>query len=137
MNDREVLSGRLRDDNPRDSFRGRRKRREKREREMANSISKLRTMCPVPGMDGVERFELGDAGAFHDAHQIQASVGDSSSTICEADQRERRARRPDFGVSRPSRFKRGERKNNVADRARPNEQPTTGDKIACPTSTIG
>ena len=107
----------------RNPFRGRRQRGEERERKMAHSISKLRTMGPVPGIDGVERFELRDAGAFHDSHQIQASIGDSPGAVGEADQRQHRTRRPDFGVGRARSFERGKRKDNVADRARPNQQP--------------
>jgi len=121
MDDREVLSRSLRDGNSRRAFRGRRKRGEKREREMAHSISKLRTMGPVPGIDGVERFELRNAGPFHDPHQIQTRIGKSPGTIGEADQRQHRARRPDFGVNRARGLERGERKDHVADGARPNE----------------
>ena len=90
----------------RNPFRGRRKRGEERERKMAHSVSKLRAMGPVPGIDGVERFELRDAGAFHHAHQIQTGIGDSPRTIREADQRQYRARRPGFGVTCARGFKR-------------------------------
>ena len=106
----------------RDTFHGRRKRGEKRKRKMAHSISKLRTMGPVPGIDRVERFELRDAGPFHHSHQIQAGIGDGACTIGEADQRKHWARHPNFGVSRARSLERGERKNDVANRSRPNEQ---------------
>ena len=124
MNDSEVLNGCLGNGDLRDPFRGRRKRRKKRERKMAYSISKLRTMGPVPGIDGVERFQLRDAGPFHDSDQIQASVGDSPRAVCEANQRQHRARRPYFGVGRPSRFQSRERKDNVADRTRTDQKTT-------------
>jgi hypothetical protein len=48
---------------------------------MTHSISKLRTMGPVPGINGVERLELRDAGPFRDAHQIQAGIGESAGSI--------------------------------------------------------
>jgi hypothetical protein len=88
MNDREVFSGRLRDDNSRDPFRGRWKRGEKRERKMAHGIAKLRTMGPVPGIDGVERFELRDASVFPYSHQIQTRVDDGAGTIVQRGGRE-------------------------------------------------
>jgi transposase len=121
VNDREVLNLCLRHGNARDSFRGRWKRREERERKMAHSISKLRTMGPVPGIDGVERFELRDAGSFHDSHQVQASIGNSPRTIRKANQRQHRTRRPDFGVNCARRLERGKRENDVADRPGANE----------------
>jgi hypothetical protein len=124
MNDGEVLDGGLGHGDARRAFRGRRKRGEKRERKMAHSISKLRTMGPVPGIDGVERFQFRDASAFHNSHQIQTSIGKSPGTIGEADQRQHRTRRPDFGVSRAGSLERGERKDNVADRAGANKQAT-------------
>jgi len=124
MDNREVLSGRRWHGNARRAFRGRRKRGEKRERKMAHSISKLRTMGPVPGIDGVERFQFRDASAFHNSHQIQTSIGKSPGTIGEADQRQHRTRRPDFGVSRAGSFEGGKRENDIADCARSNEQAT-------------
>jgi len=124
MKDREVLNRSLRHNNSRRAFRGRRQRREKRERKMAHSISKLRTMGPVPGIDRVERFELRDASPFDDAHQIQTSIGDSSGAVGKADQGEHRARRPDFGIGGARGFQRGKRKDNVADRAGADKQAT-------------
>ena len=121
----------------RNTFCRRRQCREERERKMAHSVSKLRTVRSVPRVNRVERFQLRDASPFHDAHQIQASIGDSPGAIGEADQRQHRTRRPDFGITRPRRFQRRKRKNDVADRARPNQQATTGDKIACPTPING
>ena len=117
MDDREVLSGDLRDRNLRRAFGGRRKRGEERERKMAHSVSKLRTMGPVPGIDGVEGFQRGNAGPIHDSHQIQGSVGKSPGAVGEADQGKHRTRGPNFGIRRAGGFERGERKNDVADRA--------------------
>jgi len=137
VNDREVLNGCLGNSDVWNSICGRRQRWEKRERKMANRVTKLRTMGPIPGIDGIEPFELGDASPFHHSHQIQAGVGDSPGAVGKTDQRKHRARRPDFGVTRACSLERGQRKDNVANRARPNEKSTTGDKIACPTAING
>jgi hypothetical protein len=127
MDDREVLDGCPRNGDMRDAFGGRRQRRKERERKMANRVAKLGAVRAVPGIDGIERFELGDAGAFHYSHQIQGSVGNSPGAIRETDQREHRSRCPDFRISRSGGFERGERKNNVADRAGANEQSAFND----------
>jgi len=89
---------------------------------MPHSISKLWTMGPIPGIDGIERFEFRDARSVHHSHQLNAGIGDSACTIREADQREHRARSPDFGICGASGFERRKRKNDVADRARPDQQ---------------
>ena len=89
---------------------------------MAHSVSKLRTLRPVPGVDGIERFEVRDAGVFHDAHQVQAGIRDSPRAIGEADQGEHRSRRPDFGVIGAGGFESGQGKNHIADGARTNEK---------------
>jgi hypothetical protein len=120
MDDREVPDGCGRNSDVRNPFGGRRQRREKREREMAQSISKLRTMGPVPGIDRVERFELRDAGSFHHSHQIQAGIGNRSGAVRKANQGQHRTRSPDLGVNRACGLECGKRKNDVANRARPN-----------------
>jgi hypothetical protein len=123
MNNGEVLNGCPRNSDVRNPFRWRRQRREKRKWEMAHSIAKLGTIGPVPGIDGVESFELRDPGSFHHSRQIQTRIGDRACTIGKANQRQHRARRPDFGVSRARSLQRGKRKNNVADRTGPNQEP--------------
>lgn len=117
MNDREVLGARGRHGDARNPFHGRWKRREECERKVAHSIPELRTMGPVPGIDGIERFELRDTRPFDDAHQIQAGIGDRACAVGKADQREHGSRSPDFGVIGAGGLQRGEGKNNVADRA--------------------
>jgi len=121
MDDRKVLRCYFGNGDMRNPFRGRRQRREECERKMAHSISKLRTTGPVPGINGVERVELRHAGPFHDAHQIQAGIGESAGTIGKTYQGEHRTRSPDFGisarVSRAGSLERREGKDNVADRA--------------------
>jgi hypothetical protein len=82
----------------RDTFHRRRQRGEERKWKLTDGIAKFRTVRSVPGMDGVERFQLREAGPFHYSHQIQASVGKSPGAIRETNQRQHRARRPDFGV---------------------------------------
>jgi hypothetical protein len=68
MDDREVLStGRWHGD-ARNAFAGRGKRREKRERKMPYSVSKLGTLRPIPGVDGIELFQVRDAGPIHYSH---------------------------------------------------------------------
>ena len=89
---------------------------------MAYGIAKLGAIGSVPGIDGVEGFKLGDAGVFDHAQQIEAGIGDRACAIGEADQREHRARGPDFGIRRAGGFQRGERQDDVADRARPDQQ---------------
>lgn len=122
MDDREILRRRRGNSDVGNPFHGRRKRREKRERKMAERISKLRTMGPVPGIDGVECFKRGDARPFHHSHQIDAGIGDSPGAVREANQGKHRARSPDFGVIGAGGFERRERKDDVADRARPDQQ---------------
>jgi len=122
MDDGKVLLGRRWNGDVWDSFGGRRQSRKEREREMAQSISKLRTMGPVPAIDRVERFQLWDAGAFHDAHQIQAGIGNCAGAVCKANQGKHRARRPYFGVLGAGLFQGRKGKNDVANGSRPNEQ---------------
>jgi len=131
MNDREVLNRLWRDSDTRDSLHRRRQRREEREWKMAHGTSKLRTIGPVPGIDGIERFELRNVGAIHDSDQIQTSVGNRACTVGEADQREHRARRPDFGVIGASGFEGGKREDDVADRTRA-DQKTAFNFRYCP-----
>ena len=113
----------------RDPFRGRRQRREECERKMPHSLSKLRTMGPVPGINGVERFELRYACPFHDAHQVQAGIGDSAGAIGKTDQGEHRTRSPDFRICGAGCLQRREGKDHVADRAGADEEATTGDPL--------
>jgi len=134
MDHREVFDRPGRDSNARDSLGGRRERGEERERKMLHGVAEFRTVRSVPGINGIERFKLRDAGAFGDAHQIQRGVRKRPDPIGEADQGQHRARSPDFGIRGAGGFQSGERKNDVADRPRPDQKATTGDKIACPTS---
>lgn len=83
-------------------------------------------MGPVPGIDGVERFELWHPGPFHDAHQIQAGIGESAGAVRKTYQGEHRTRSPDFGISSAGCLERGEGKDNVADRTRPNQKASVG-----------
>ena len=106
-----------RDGDARNPFRGRRQRGKERERKMADSVAKFGTVRSVPGIDGVERLQLRNAGAFDHSDQIQASIGESAGAIGEADQGQQGARRPHFGVIGARSFERGERKDDVADRA--------------------
>jgi hypothetical protein len=117
----------LRNEDGRDAFPGRRERGEKREREMADGVAKFGAVRSVPGIDGVEGFQLRDARVFDHADQIQARIGDGSGAVGEADQRKQRARGPDFGIRRPSSFQGRKRKDDVADGARTDEQSTTNE----------
>jgi hypothetical protein len=125
VDDGKVLNSCRRDSYRRHTFRRRRERGEKREGEMAYGIAKLGTMGPVPGINGVEGFQLGDAGAIDDAQQIEAGVGESPGAAGEPDQGEQRAGSPDFGVWRAGGFERGERENDVADRTGADQQAAT------------
>jgi hypothetical protein len=113
----------------RNAFPGRRQRGEKREREMADGVPKFGPVRSVPGIDGVESFQLRDASAFDYAEQIQARIGDGSGAVGEADQRKQRARGPDFGIRRAGSFQSGKRKDHVADGAGTDEEATTGDPL--------
>ena len=104
MDDRKVLSGRRWHGNVRDSFGGRRQRGEKREWKMPHGVAKFGTIRSIPGMDGVESFELRNPSVFQYSHQIQTRIGNGPGTIGEANQRQHRTRRPDFGVSRARSF---------------------------------
>jgi len=115
MDHSKVLVGRRWNGDVGDSVRRRRKRREKRERQMAYSISKLRTIRSVPGINGVERIEFRHASPFHDAHQIQARIGNRPRAVGKANQWKHRAWRPYFGVLGAGRFQGRKRENNVAD----------------------
>jgi hypothetical protein len=122
MDDREVLNRCGWNSNVRNPFGGRRKRWEKREREMPDSVAEFSAVRSVPGIDGVERFQLRDAGPFHHSDQIQASIGKSPGAVGKTYQGEQWARGPDFGVRRARCFEGGKRKNDVADRSRPNQE---------------
>jgi hypothetical protein len=126
MDDREVLSRGVRDwflcnNDVRDPFGRRRKRGEKCKREMADRIAKFGTVRSVPGIDGVECFKLRDAGSFYHAHQIQAGIGNRAGAMGEADEGKQRARGPHFGVIGSSSLERWKGKDDVADRARPDQ----------------
>jgi hypothetical protein len=119
MDDGEVLNRCGRNGNARDAFGGRRERGEKRERKMADGVAKFRTVRPVPGIDGVEGFELRDASPVHDSHQTQGSVGKSPCAIGETEQGQYRPRGPDFGIKGAGCFEGGEREDHVSDGAWP------------------
>jgi hypothetical protein len=121
MNHREIGGGRGRHGNARDAF-GRRERGEECEREIANGFAKFGPMETVPGIDGIETFETRGAGAFDHAHQIEAGIGDGAHAVGETDQRERGARRPNFGIFGTRGFESGERQNYVADGAGTNQE---------------
>jgi hypothetical protein len=122
LDDGEVLGRFRRDGDVWDAFRGRRKRGEKRERKMADGVAEFRSVGSVPGIDGVEGFELGYAGVFDHADQIQSRIGESTGTVGEADQGKERARGPDFGIEGARSFESGESEDDVADGARTDEQ---------------
>jgi len=123
MDDGKVLGRRRRNGYPRDPFGGRRKRRKKREREMPDRVAEFQAVRSVPGIDGVERFQLRDAGILCHSDQIQAGIGKRPRTISEANQRKQRPRRPDFRISGAGGFERGKREDDVADGSRPDKQP--------------
>lgn len=122
MDDREVPRRGGGDGNAWNPFGGRRKRGEKCKREMADGIAKFVTVGSIPGKDGVECFELGDAGSFDHTHQIQAGIGNRAVATGEADEGKQRARGPDFGVIGTSCFQRWEGKDDVTDCAGANQQ---------------
>lgn len=89
---------------------------------MSDGLAKLRAIGPVPGVDGIEGFELRSTSAFLNANEFDAGVDDRASAIGKANQWENRPRGPDFGVIGASRFERRQREYHVADRAGTNEQ---------------
>jgi hypothetical protein len=122
MDYREILADWNRDGNARRAFGGRRKRREECERQMPHGVAEFRTVRSVPGIDRIELFEFPHAGAIYHSHQIQAGVRDRAGPIREPDQRQERPRGPNFGIRGACCFKRGQRENDVADRAGTNQQ---------------
>ena len=52
----------------------------------------------------------------------KAGIGKSAGAVGEADQGKHRARGPDFGIRRAGGFERGERQDDVADRAGADQQ---------------
>jgi hypothetical protein len=61
-------------------------RGKKRERQMADRMAELRAIGPVPGIDGIEGFELGNAGVVEHADQVQAGIGDRAGAVGKAEQ---------------------------------------------------
>src|ERR1700676_4837824 len=69
MNHGDVF-GRLRGyGDARDAF-GRRECGKKREWQVADRVAEFGTVRSIPGIDGLEGFQLRNAGAFHYSHQI-------------------------------------------------------------------
>jgi hypothetical protein len=120
MKDREIFPLDWRDLDARRS-RGQRLRREKRERQIRDSLAKLRPVRPVPGINFIERVKR-RALCFRHPNQLQASVGNGPSLVGKTNQRQRHPRRPDLGVIGLRCFKRGQRKNNVANSPRPDQK---------------
>jgi hypothetical protein len=85
MNDSKILALNSGNGNARDAFGGWRKSREECKWEMAGRIPEFGAVGAIPGIDGVELFQLGDVGAFDHADQVQASVGDGACAVGEAD----------------------------------------------------
>ena len=122
MYHREIFRRLNRHGDARDAIRRWRDRGKERERKMAHGIAKFRAVRSVPGIDGIERFQLPNAGVFNHANQIDAGIGDGPRAIGKTDQGKQRARDPDFGVIGSGSFQGGKRKDHVADRARAYQQ---------------
>lgn len=88
VNDSEVFNGGGGHGNAGgDAGPGGRRRWEKGERQVTDSRSKFGAVCAVPGIDGVEGFERGNAGIFEDADEIETGIGDGASAVGKTDQR--------------------------------------------------
>ena len=98
MDHGEILPGSGRNRNARDAFGGRWKGGEKSERQMPDRIAELRAVGSVPGIDGIESFQLRDPRSFHHAEQVQARIGDGARAVGEAYQGKHGAGRPDLRV---------------------------------------
>jgi len=122
MDHGEILTSSRRDRNARDAFGRRRKCGKECEGQMTDRFAELGAVRTVPGIDGIEVFELRDAGTFDHADQVESGVGDGACAIGKANQRKHRARSPDFGVIDASGFESGQGKNDVADGAGPDEE---------------
>jgi hypothetical protein len=83
---------------------------------MRDSFPKLGTVGAVPGIDFIERFERGTLCA-RDADEVESGVGNGTGLVGEANERQRHARSPDFGVIGLRGFQSGEREDDVADGA--------------------
>jgi hypothetical protein len=88
---------------------GKRLRREELERQMRDSLAEVRARSAVPGVDFVEGLQRRTLCVVYDAYQVEAGVGNGSRAVGKADQREGRARGPDFGVIGLCGFQSGER----------------------------
>lgn len=121
----EVSGRRGRDRNPGDPLRWR-ERGEERDGKTTDGLAKVGTAGPVPGVDGIESFEFGNAGGFDDAQKIEAGVGDGPGALGKADEGKHGTRGPDFGVSGAGRFECGQRQDDVADGAGSNEKAARG-----------
>lgn len=111
-------------------------RGKEREGEMADCFPEFRLLGSVPGVDGVEGFEVGErAWMAGDADEVEARVGDGSGVIGELDYREDGAWGPDFGVvgcagGAAIRLEFREGEDAIADGAGADEESTHFSRIA-------
>ena len=117
----EIFAWRFRDRDAGDPIGRERQRGEKREGQVTDGIAELGTIGSVPGINRIERFELRDPRAVDDAEEIQTGVGDRASAAGKSDQRQDRARSPDFGVIRTGGLESGQGEDTIADRSRTDE----------------
>ena len=123
MDHGEVFDRRGRHFDSRSRMRLQRECREERERQMPHRFAKIFVFRSVPGVNGIELFDPGDARLFNYSNQIYSSIRDSPYAICESDERRGRSRHPDLGVIRASPFQIRQRKNHIANRAGTDEKP--------------
>ena len=126
MNHREVFERRNGHLNTRDTNGGNRERGKEREREVADSISKLGPVASVPRINRVKRFQLRNTRALDNADQIEPCIGDGSRTVGKSKQRQHRPLRPHFGVIGTRPFQLRKRQNYIADGTRADQKPAQG-----------
>ena len=127
MNRDEIFDGRGGHGNFRVAAARNRKRREKSKRQMRDRGAKFGAIRAVPGIDGVERFEFGDARVVEHAKQVEPGVGDGAGAIDGADQRQNRAGSPDLGVVGARRFHFRKPEDHVANGAGPDQESAVQD----------
>ena len=134
VDDGEVFDGLVGDNDARFGDALDRERGEKREGEMADGIAKFGAVGAIPGVDGIELREIGEAATGSgvgvvDAKEIEAGVGDGLGSFGKLNEWQNRARGPDFGVVGTMRFEFGQGEDAVADGAGADEESAHSRRI--------
>ena len=122
VQDGEIFHRNLRHWNHGNALGGRRQGGEEGEGQVADRFAEVFTIGSVPGVNRIEGFKSGNAGALDDAHEVKTSVDDRARAAGEADQGEHGAWRPYLGVVPASGFQGGKGKDDIANSPGTNQQ---------------